>query len=738
MENTYLYANKNFEEIKQKLYAEIQSALYKKYGENPDPLVLRRVKEEWNFLKKYHSIETAWEHAPEQQAIVEIAFMHDLTRWLRHNNYPYWNRGTGASSFILYLLDVTFVNPLPAHYHCPICHQVYWKNDEYKDGFDLPPATKCKHDNTPLIADGHNIPWQSLFRYPTHAFHFDVDTIEVAKENTILFLEKSWLGKLNPNIELTIPHPQGRPSIIWYDNLTIDCHIKDNHPDFFKTSISNTCRNIALRAWKEILNFESFDYTPKLPEPYTFADLVYVYGLSCSTGAWDENINVLIERFDYSPSDLIAFRDDVFHYFIAHHITERKAYVMSDQVRRGFLFHNLPKRLHIAKDKWVLKRIKSFESLFPKAHALEWIFFNLKTKIKDEQNRYAKPYSQQYYSVDIPNALHALPIAKEDLQKLPQTAGKIVELFYRILEKYYRNVHMYLEMPKIIISTDMPNEYYGRTSIKAIEHLYYDGALNNFNVLIEDVRIPELQEAFTMIKALIEKVKSGNYRTTLTKDVEEVIEKLGEVNNIAIATQNLDVSIAISNQEQKLLEIANTFDDLRVDIPQLCEYNPAKNCIILYINNIHAHYKNAPIDDEALKLRAGLDIVLAHALSTAILFYFMAETQELRKKYWQNNINQAKPNMFWADVKAFGRWLEYTWCKHNLVTNEIYSWQIKNIKEEALQYSSPYYPYAESANILLDEGEFMKDIYINGEATAYLKHNIERKDVLYWDEVDYQ
>lgn len=47
-------------------------------------------------------------------------------------------------------------------------------------------------------------------------------------------------------------------------------------------------------------------------------------------------------------------------------------------------------------------------------------------------------------------------------------------------------------------------------------------------------------------------------------------------------------------------------------------------------------------------------------------------------------------------------------------------------------------PYVESTNILLDVGEFMKDIYINGEATSCLKHNIVHKDVPYWAEVDYQ
>ena len=55
MEYNYLYDGKNFEEIKQKLYAEIQSALLEKYGENPDPIILKRIKEEWSFLKKIPS-----------------------------------------------------------------------------------------------------------------------------------------------------------------------------------------------------------------------------------------------------------------------------------------------------------------------------------------------------------------------------------------------------------------------------------------------------------------------------------------------------------------------------------------------------------------------------------------------------------------------------------------------------------------------------------------------------------
>ena len=635
MQFTYLYANKSFKEIIAQLYTEIQTALHKKYGENPDPLILKRIKEEWSFLKKYHSIEEVWKGAPKHQAIATFAFMHDLGRWLRHNNYPYWNRGTGASSLILYLLDVSFVNPLPAHYHCPHCHQIYWKNEEYKDGFDLPPTAKCKHDNTLLIADGHDIPWQSLFKYPTHSFHFDIDTSEDAKENLLLFLKQSWLSKLNPNITIKIPYPHHRPSIIHYYSLTIDCHIQGNYPDFFTKPIDSSYKTIALRAWREIISRAKAN----VPEPFTFPDLIYNYGLHCSTGVWDENADALINNFGYSPSDLIAFRDDIFQYFVNHNIPQRQAYVMSDQVRRGFLLKKLPLRLYTSKDKWVLERLKKIVYLFPKAHALEWVFFTLKTKIKEKQKHYKKPYAHTESKILFPDKPFALPIANVELQKVPNKLKKMVEIFHNILERYYHNAHMSLNLPDIVLHLEPHFEFF------------------------------------------------------MTED--ETLEQ----------------------------------------IPLLCKYEHNANQIVLYSSNIYDQFKNAPTSDETSKLLAGIEISIAHAISTAIFFYFMGETYELRQRNWDESLGE---KYFVTDVKGFGRWFEYVWCKENINTNKVYQWHIEQIKEEALSNSEHNYPYATAADILLNDGEFTEDIYINGEAISILRHNTKRKDVIYWDEINYQ
>lgn len=738
MKYTPLYSNKPFEEIKQKLYKEIQSALHKKYGANPDPLVLKRVKEEWNFLCKYHSIEDAWKDSPEQQAIVSFAFIHDIGRWLRHNNYPYWNRGTGASSFILYLLDVTFVNPLPAHYHCPHCHQIYWKHNEYKDGFDLPQTAKCKHDNTPLIADGHNIPWQSLLKYPTHAFHFDIDTTENAKEHVLLFGEQNWLNKLNPNINLTIPHPHARPSIIWYDSLTIDCHIKGTYQDFFTTHIDNSCRKIALRAWKDILNLNIYGGTPELPEPCTFADLVYNLGLNCSTGVWNEDSNILIERFGYSPSDLIAFRDDVFNYFVEHHISESKAYVMSDQVRRGFIFHDFPKHLNIAKDKWILKHIRNIEYLFPKAHALEWIFFALKTKVKAEQKRYEKPYIAKNINISVPYNLGNLPITKTDFQELSQKEQQMVEVFNNILKKYYRNTHMNLPMPDIIISTEAPEESYGKIPLDMITYDFYE-ILSKYNVLIDEVKIPAFPQAFSMLDAILEKVKAKSYRQTLLKDIENFTKYLDTLNDPGPYSDKCDICKAISSLLHDLYGLSSALLDLEETIPTLAKYDYKQNNILLYIENIYQHFKQASGTNNGDKLKAGLETSLAHAICNAITFYFAAETQSLREKFFDDELDAYDCKEFLSKSKALGRWFEYVWCKQNITKYDVYQWRINQIKDEALNFSPKHWPYAESKNILLtDDGDFLENKYINGKAINTLKNFSKRKDALYWDEVDYQ
>lgn len=65
-------------------------------------------------------------------------------------------RLAAASSFLIYCLGITEINPLPPHYYCPKCKQVKWVDNVYC-GLDLP-EKECSCGGT-MHGDGMNIPF---------------------------------------------------------------------------------------------------------------------------------------------------------------------------------------------------------------------------------------------------------------------------------------------------------------------------------------------------------------------------------------------------------------------------------------------------------------------------------------------------------------------------------------------------------------------------------------------------
>lgn len=80
-------------------------------------------------------------------------------------------RGSVASSYIAYLLGITEINPLGAHYYCQKCHYVEFHN-EYYCGADMEDKIcKC---GTKLKKDGFTIPPETLF-HTDGSFVFSID-----------------------------------------------------------------------------------------------------------------------------------------------------------------------------------------------------------------------------------------------------------------------------------------------------------------------------------------------------------------------------------------------------------------------------------------------------------------------------------------------------------------------------------------------------------------------------------
>lgn len=144
-----LYAPK-IEGVDEKARAYIYETAHRIYGDNLHPIIQKRLDREWNAISEHGFTVVYW-------------ISHLLVKKSLSDGYGVGSRGSVGSSLVANFLDITDVNPLPAHYLCTNCKYCEF-SDSADDGFDLA-VKKCLKCDQILTTNGHNIPFETFLGF---------------------------------------------------------------------------------------------------------------------------------------------------------------------------------------------------------------------------------------------------------------------------------------------------------------------------------------------------------------------------------------------------------------------------------------------------------------------------------------------------------------------------------------------------------------------------------------------
>lgn len=417
---TFNKERKDLFAMKNEIIKIAKNKLRELYGDNPPVRITNRFKTEELMLDG-------------QEMLLWMGFLGKLQEKFCKENAFFDIRGAQmGASFIAWLLSGTSVNPLSAHYYCPVCRKVEFISDE-KCGIDLPDK-KCtcgrnyhkdgfaidsinmypfsKWSEIYVSSNGTELAKSCMQEYfegygELREIKINHDGIEVisskeikvtkfglfSKETNkkfpeeIIILRPEEYSKLLNEISVLTVIENDEEQLCSQDLLNME-FTTQQIKSFFTYAVENGKFNGSAGD----MNLEKVLSDIKEPR---FSDLLSIYGLMHSTGAWEGNAEFLYDK-GIPLGEMISCREDVYAYVYGKlngkccDNPSGQVFEIKEAVRKGKYSNNrMPAEiqsllLECGVPEWYVESMKKILYLFPKTHLIPLVKRDICKFIKGE------------------------------------------------------------------------------------------------------------------------------------------------------------------------------------------------------------------------------------------------------------------------------------------------------------------------------------------------------------------
>lgn len=251
--------------------------------------------------------------------------------------------GDVSSSLVAHLLGFTYIDPLPAHYHCNHCNEtIFGDNMSYYTCFDLPDR-KCPKCNQIMEKQGFDLLVENcfgLYGNKVPVIRYDVSDCITADR----LLKLSSLTGITPD-RIPIEDSETMQLLAYGDTTGI--------PEFDST--------LMVRILKAI-------------RPARFSDLIRAYGVFCGS---NKNATALCTG-KIPFEQIISCREDVYSKLRSKGMEHEMAIMIMEQIRKGKgLNHDQIKAVHLlGLPEWWEQAVVDIEYLPSKAYVASHVIAN--------------------------------------------------------------------------------------------------------------------------------------------------------------------------------------------------------------------------------------------------------------------------------------------------------------------------------------------------------------------------